>query len=75
MVAECLNNLGKELTARGYKKALIVTDKNLVELGHVGKLEQILKDNDIEYTVFDGVEHPNPNVEFVEKGLKYIDSK
>ena len=67
-----LNNLGKELVALGYKKALIVTDKNLVKLGHVGKVEQILKDNKIAYTIFDGVERPNPNVTFVENGYKYI---
>jgi len=68
----CLSNLGKELVAQGYKKALIVTDKNLVNSGHVGKVEQILKDNNITYTIFDGVERPNPNVSFVENGYKYI---
>lgn len=68
----CLNNLGKELVARGYKKALIVTDRNLVRLGHVDKVEQILKDNNIDYTVFDGVEQPNPNVTFVENGLQHL---
>ncbi len=68
----CLNELGKELIARDYKKALIVTDKNLVTLGHVGKVEQILKDNNISYTIFDGVEQPNPNVTFVENGMKHI---
>jgi len=67
-----LNNLGKELVTLGYKKALIVTDKNLVRLGHVGKVEQILKDNKIAYTIFDGVERPNPNLTFVENGFKYI---
>lgn len=72
MGAGSLNNLGKELVAKGYKKALIVTDKNLVKLGHVGKVEQILKENKIAYTIFDGVERPNPNVTFVENGLKYI---
>lgn len=70
-----LGNLGKELVARGYKKALIVTDKNLVKLGHVGKVEQILKDNKIAYTIFDGVEHPNPNTTFVENGFKYIEDE
>lgn len=70
-----LSNLGKELVARGYGKALIVTDKNLVNLGHVGKVEQILKDNKIAYTIFDGVERPNPNVTFVENGYKYIEDE
>lgn len=68
----CLNNLGKELVDRGFKKALIVTDKNLVRLGHVSKVEQILKANNIPYTVFDGVERPNPNTKFVENGFKFI---
>lgn len=68
----CLNNLGKELQKKGYKKALIVTDRNLIEVGHVGKVEQILKDNDISYSVFDGVEHTNPTVTFVENGLKHL---
>ena len=68
----CLNNLGKELISRGYKKALIVTDKNLINAGHVGKVEQILKDNDISYTIFDGIEHTNPTVTFVENGLKHL---
>ncbi|HWQ41444.1 MAG TPA: iron-containing alcohol dehydrogenase [Desulfosporosinus sp.] len=71
----CLNNLGKELVSKGYKKALIVTDKNLVGLGHVGKVEQILKDNEIAYTVFDGVEQPNPSVKIVENGFKYIEDE
>jgi Alcohol dehydrogenase, class IV len=69
-----LSNLGKELVARGYKKALIVTDKELVTLGHVGQVAQILDDNDISYTIFDGVEHPNPNVTFVDNGMKPINS-
>ncbi|MCW3491639.1 iron-containing alcohol dehydrogenase [Dethiobacter alkaliphilus] len=68
----CLSNLGKECVARGYKKALLVTDKNLVKLGIVEKVEQILKDSDISYTVYDGIEQPNPNVADVKNGYKYI---
>lgn len=68
----CLNHLGKELLSRGYKRALIVTDQNLINVGHVGKVEQILKDNDITYTIYDGIEHTNPTVTFVENGLKHL---
>lgn len=70
-----LSNLGKELVALGYKKGLIVTDKNLIKLGHVGKVEQILTDNKIAYTTFDGVERPNANVVSVENGFKYIEDE
>lgn len=52
--------------------ALIVTDKNLVNLGHVGKVELILKDAGITYSIFDGVEHPNPTISFVENGLDHL---
>lgn len=70
--AGCLSNLSKELTSRGYKKGLIVTDQNLVKLGQVRKVEQILKDSKIEYTLFDEIEFPNPNVTVVEKGSKQL---
>ncbi|WP_088227491.1 iron-containing alcohol dehydrogenase [Desulfosporosinus sp. FKB] len=68
----CLSNFGQELQAKGFKKALIVTDKNLVNLGHVRKVEQILKDTGITYSIFDGVEHPNPTTSFVENGLHHL---
>lgn len=50
------------------KRALIVTDKLLVELGFVEKVEGYLKDAGLEVEVFDKVES-EPSVETVMKGV------
>ncbi len=49
------------------KKVFIVTDKVMVQLGFVAKLEKILKK--IPYKIFDEVE-PDPSLETVQKGAK-----
>lgn len=54
------------------KKALIVTDKNMITLGYIEQLEVILKTLFISYDIFDGVLHPNATVSFVEDGLSYF---
>lgn len=50
------------------KKALIVTDKGMLGLGYVSKVEKILGAKDIEVRIFDEVE-PNPSKETVRKGF------
>jgi len=48
------------------KRALIVTDKNITKLGLAGLVGAELKQANIEYKVFDGVE-PDPSIETVVK--------
>jgi alcohol dehydrogenase len=67
----CLNDLGEELKNLGFKKALIVTDKTLVEIGLVNKLTHILDSVKINYVIFDETK-PNPTVKNVEDGLKML---
>lgn len=57
----CLKEVGAEVKALGYKKALIVTDKVLVEIGLVKRLTTILDEESIEYVIFDETK-PNPTV-------------
>lgn len=68
-----LKDLPTELLSNKLSKALIVTDKNMVNLGYVNMIETILKSLFITYDVFDGILHPNPTVGFVESGLEYFD--
>jgi len=68
-----LKDLPTELISNKLSKALIVTDKNMVNLGYVNMIETILKSLFITYDVFDGILHPNPTVGFVESGLSYFD--
>ena len=48
---------------------LIVTDRNLVEIGHVGTLTDILDSNGINYGLFDGVEE-DPTDTCLDAGLQ-----
>ncbi len=55
----------------GFQRALIVTDKPLVEIGIAGGLVAKLADVGIESFLFDGTQ-PNPTVGNVEAGLKIL---
>lgn len=64
-----LAKLGPFMKQNGWKKAFIQTDKNLVELGLVKKLTDVLDEAGIEYAIYDGTV-PDPTVENVEEGYK-----
>jgi lactaldehyde reductase len=61
--------LADEIKKRGLKKILIVTDKDLVRFGVVGKITELLDSEKIEYTVFSDVKQ-NPTVVQVKEGVK-----
>lgn len=70
-----IKELPLQLMPHKLKKALIVTDKNIIKFGYVEMVEAILKSLFISYDVFDGILHPNATVSFVEDGLTYFDKK
>ncbi len=51
------------------KKALVVTDQTMVKIGTLAKLEKLLKENNIDYYVYDGV-NTEPIDKMVEEGKK-----
>lgn len=65
----CIKDLPTYLMPYKLSKALIVTDKNIISVGHVEMVETILKSLFISYDIFDQILHPNPTVSFVENGL------
>ncbi|APM41319.1 L-threonine dehydrogenase [Clostridium kluyveri] len=67
-----LKDLPLELMPYKLSKALIVTDKNIIRLGHVEIVEKILKDLFISYDIFDGILHPDCTISFVEDALTYF---
>ncbi|BAH07675.1 iron-containing alcohol dehydrogenase [Clostridium kluyveri] len=67
-----LKDLPLELIPYKLSKALIVTDKNIISLGHVEVVEKILKDLSISYDIFDGILHPDCTISFVEDALTYF---
>jgi alcohol dehydrogenase class IV len=55
------------------KSAFIVTDKNIIKLGFVDKVEKQLSQAGITATVFDEVE-PDPSLQTVQKGVSLMNS-
>ena len=65
---EAIEQLENPLHVVG-SKALIVTDKDLIELGMIDIVTKHLKNGGIEYKIFDGV-LPDPPVSVVKKGAE-----
>ena len=71
MGIECLKEVPSFIKENNFKKALIVTDKVLVQIGLVGKVTDLLEANEIEYIIYDETK-PNPTVKNVEDGLTIL---
>jgi len=71
MGAGSLQMLPNELKNLNVKKALIVTDKNLLKISVVDKVKEILDNSDIESVIFSNVK-PNPTVKNVDDGYKVL---
>lgn len=71
---DCLGQVINYIKPMRFRKALIVTDKMLVENGLIAGLLALLDDSGIFYTIYKDVS-PNPTVAQVELGLKlYCDN-
>lgn len=62
--------LGKVCKKEKIRSALIVTDRGIVEHGLTASLEEVLKENDISYVIYDNTQ-PNPTVRNVEEALEF----
>ncbi|RAK06340.1 alcohol dehydrogenase [Halanaerobium saccharolyticum] len=66
-----IKDMGQALQSRDFKKALVVTDQVLNEIGIVDKITAVLAENSIDYVVFDQVQ-PNPTTKNVNDGLAVL---
>ena len=71
MGINCLNEVPTFIKENNFIRALIVTDKVLIEIGLVNKVTELLDSNDIEYIIYDETK-PNPTVKNVEDGLTIL---
>ncbi|MDG3085920.1 L-threonine dehydrogenase [Vibrio hannami] len=71
MGAGCLGEAVNNVKSFGYKKALIVTDKVLNEIGVVGKIVDLLSEAGVASAVFAETK-PNPTIENVNDGLTML---
>lgn len=62
--AGCRSVIADEVKKRGYKKVMLITDKDLVKFGVAAKVEEVLKNAEIPYEVFSDIK-PNPTIKNV----------
>lgn len=67
--SNALEQLGEQCRKRGWRKALIVSDKIMASLGLVARVEQLLAASEIGSAVYAGV-NSEPVVEYVQEGLE-----
>ena len=71
MGPNAIKSLGAELASKELKKALVVTDSVLVEIGLVNNLTNELTAHGIEFAIYSGVQ-PNPTEKNIEDGLALL---
>ncbi|ROX82538.1 lactaldehyde reductase [Enterococcus durans] len=64
-----IKKFANEAKKRGFKKALVVTDKDLLKFEVATKVTAILDEAGLSYDIFDGIV-PNPSIEDVKAGVK-----
>ena len=69
-----IRQIGQEAKGQRAEKALIVTDKGVVDAGLAGELQKSFDKAGIKHAVFDGVE-PDPRYEIVAECLEMIHSE
>ncbi len=62
--AGCRSVIADEVKKRGYKKVMLITDKDLVKFGVAAKVEEVLKGAQIPYEIFSDIK-PNPTIKNV----------
>ena len=69
--AGCRTAIADEIKKRGFRKALLVTDKDLVKFGVAAMIEDVLKGASIPYEIYSEIK-PNPTIKNVLDGLERI---
>lgn len=67
--AGAVKNLPKKIKELGYNNVLVVTDKGLMGLHLLDSMFEELRNNEIAYVVYDGVQ-PNPTIDNIEEARK-----
>ncbi len=68
---DSLKELEEEFKSRGFKKALLVTDGMLVQIGLAAEVEKVLKAAGLDYVMYSDVKQ-NPNTDNVNDGLALL---
>ncbi len=66
--------IADEVKARGFKKALVVSDPDLIKFGVTQKVLKVLDDEKLAYSVYSDIK-ANPTIENVQNGVKEYKEK
>lgn len=66
--AGAIKNIADEVKGRGYKKAFVCSDPDLVKFGVTKKVLDVLEGAGLEYEVYSNIK-PNPTIENVQTGV------
>ena len=66
--AGAINAIATEIQARGFKKALVASDPDLIKFGVTKKVTDVLDNAGIAYDIFSDIK-PNPTIENVQAGV------
>ena len=67
--AGCRSVIADEIRKRGFKKVLLVTDKDLIRFGVATKIEEELRGADIPYEIYSQIKS-NPTIRNVQQGVE-----
>lgn len=66
--AGAINEIATEAKARGFRKAFVCSDPDLIRFGITGKVTKVLEDAAIDYEIYSDIK-ANPTIENVQNGV------
>ncbi|MBP3040406.1 lactaldehyde reductase [Bacillaceae bacterium Marseille-Q3522] len=66
-----IDNIAPEFRQRGFKKAIVMTDKDLIKYNVATKVTDLLDKDGIHYEIYDGIV-PNPTIQNVIDGIEAV---
>ena len=67
--AGAIKEIPNEIKARGFKKAFVASDPDLVKFGITARVTDLLEEAGIPYELYSNIQ-PNPTIENVQTGVK-----
>lgn len=66
-----IENVVPEFKKRGFKKAVVVTDKDLIKFEVATRVTDLLEREGVAYELYDGIV-PNPTIKNVKEGVEFV---
>src|SRR5690625_6306356 len=68
-----IENVVPEIKKRGFKKAVVITDKDLIKFKVATKVTDLLEKEGVAYELYDEIV-PNPTIRNVKEGVEFVEN-